>query len=34
MAINPQSIKPPANPVARNYTPANGRKYRVQIGDS
>ena len=34
MPINPQSIKAPANPVARNYTPANGRKYRVQIGDS
>ena len=34
MPINPQSIKPPANLVPRNYTPANGRKYPVQIGDS
>jgi hypothetical protein len=34
MPINPHSIKPPANLVPRNYTPSNGRKYPVQIGDS
>lgn len=34
MPINPQDIAPPANLVPRNYTPANGHKYPVQIGDS
>src|SRR4029453_2791905 len=34
MPINPHSIKAPASPVSRTYTPTNGHKYPVQIGDS
>jgi hypothetical protein len=32
--INPRSITPPANLVARNYTPPNGRKHPLVVGDS
>lgn len=34
MPINPQNIAPPTYLVLRNYTPPNGHKYPVQIGDS
>jgi hypothetical protein len=34
MAILPQHIRRPAVPVARDYRPAGGQKYKVQDGDS
>lgn len=34
MPINPHSIKAPASPVPRTYTPANGHKHPVRLGDS
>ena len=34
MPINPQHVKPPVSLVPRNYTPANGHKYPVQLGDN
>lgn len=34
MAINPDSIKTPINLVTRNYTPPNGHKYPLVMGDS
>jgi len=34
MPINPQSIKPPAKLVPKNFSPPNGHKYPVQLGDS
>src|SRR5262245_46951966 len=34
MPINPHSIKAPPIPVPRTYTPANGHKYSVRLGDT
>jgi hypothetical protein len=34
MAINPDSIRPPAHPVAKSYIPPGGVQYPVKTGDS
>jgi hypothetical protein len=33
-SILPQCIRPPASPVARDYRPASGQRYKVKDGDS
>jgi hypothetical protein len=34
MSILPQCIRPPASPIARDYRPASGQRYKVKDDDS